>query len=1184
MVLEHQVEGRLNKVDKSINQKSNTFNKEEKFSRLDIRQLNNLSPDFSSNSKPPKMEWVQHYGSGLAPSTDCALAMAIDKFGNFYVTGSSNTPTTANDYLTIKYSPEGELLWMARFNGHANGLDYPTAITVDSFCNVYVTGCSHTFGSSYNYATVKYDSSGNEMWVRQYNGPSDTVDQASAITVDHLGNVYVTGRSMRITVPPAWDWDYATVKYNSSGDVVWEKRYNDPVGNSDDEATDIKVDNLGYVYVTGGSYGGNSQSDYLTIRYNPDGNEDQLLRYNAANLRDFAYALTIDASRNIYVTGYSSSTDAGDIVTIKYNSLGAQLWVARYNGPGNNFDEGIDIVVDNIGNVTVTGNSWGGISTYYDIATIKYNSQGNVIWTDRYNNPTNYGDFATSIAQDPAGNIVVTGSSYSGVYGPSDYVTIKYSSQGIRLWAKNHGLSGPYWSEAYAMVVNNSGEIYVTGYDEDSLFNSDYLTVKYDPSGNKEWERRFDGVGMSYDQIVETRIDNAGYVYVTGNSYSSSTKNDFLTIKYTPSGSIFWMQRFNGPANLNDVVTSMEIDKQGNVYVSGKSQNNNGNYDYVLIKYSFIGSIEWIKYYSGIANQDDDLHDIDIDSNGFIYVTGTSVEFGNNKDITTIKYNTDGEQIWVSHFDGTVSGFDLGFAVTHDDLGNVYVAGASQGADTLGDYITIKYNVFGDQLWAVRYDHSGGFDRPVGIVVDKSYSVYVTGTSFDPITKDDYATLKYDQDGNLVWVRRFNNEPLNFSDKATDITLDNIGNIYITGISDGGITYFDWVTLKYDSSGNLIWMKRYNGKYNASDYPNKIIADYIGNVYVTGKAINVPPYTSDILTIKYYPSGDVAWVAFYDGPYNSDDNAFSIHINEYGEISIGGGSGLFGNLLFTTIKYNQFDQKAIEISGGWNMISVPMKVRDSRKTTLFPTAISPAWTYMQGTGYIQKDTLVNGTGYWLKFGIDQIVEMTGFSYPTDTIDLAEGWNMVGSISELVDVNTIEFIPGDITRSKFFGYRTGYFVTDTLEPGKGYWVKVSQPAKMILSTSGMKKSFSQPKLFAENELPPPPPGDEISNLKTEIQDKFVLEQNYPNPFNPITTIKFGLPVESQVTLEIFNILGQKILTILDNELLDEGTHEVEINANNLASGVYIYRIIANSINENGEKSLTVNAVNKMVILK
>ena len=117
--------------------------------------------------------------------------------------------------------------------------DEATAIAVDGSGNVYVTGGSYGSGTYYDYATIKYNSSGDTMWVRRYNGPGNSYDEATAIAVDSSGNVYVTGWSYSLGT----GYDYATIKYNSSGDTMWVRRYNGP-GNSDDEATAIAVEGV----------------------------------------------------------------------------------------------------------------------------------------------------------------------------------------------------------------------------------------------------------------------------------------------------------------------------------------------------------------------------------------------------------------------------------------------------------------------------------------------------------------------------------------------------------------------------------------------------------------------------------------------------------------------------------------------------------------------------------------------------------------------------------------------------------------------------------------------------------------------------------------------------------------------------------------------------------------------------
>ncbi|MBL0108746.1 MAG: SBBP repeat-containing protein [Ignavibacteria bacterium] len=151
-----------------------------------------------------------------------------------------------------------------------------------------------------DYTTIKYNSFGVQLWVSRYNGPQNGYDESYSLVLDDSGNVYITGESYGGTT----NEDYATVKYNSSGDQQWSVRYNG-TGNLNDIASSISVDPSGYVSVTGRSDGTGTNADYATVHYSQPvfSNEP---RYNGfPNGADYANAIATDASGNIYVTGQS---------------------------------------------------------------------------------------------------------------------------------------------------------------------------------------------------------------------------------------------------------------------------------------------------------------------------------------------------------------------------------------------------------------------------------------------------------------------------------------------------------------------------------------------------------------------------------------------------------------------------------------------------------------------------------------------------------------------------------------------------------------------------------------------------------------------------------------------------------------------------------------------------------------
>ena len=127
----------------------------------------------------------------------------------------------------------------------------------------------------------------------------------------------------------------------------------------------------------------------------------------------------------------------------------------------------------------------------------------------------------------------------------------------------------------------------------------------------------------------------------------------------------------------------------------------------------------------------------------------------------------------------------------------------------------------------------------------------------------------------------------------------------------------------------------------------------------------------------------------------------------------------------------------------------PLTIADRRRTTVFPTSVSNAFAYTTA-GYAARDTLDYDTGYWLKFPSTQLLSLTGGVRSLDTINVVQGWNIIGSISSPVPVASIVQIPGGIVVSQYFGYSgSAYAPAASINPMQGYWVKVSQNGRLVL---------------------------------------------------------------------------------------------------------------------------------------
>ncbi|MBE0572625.1 MAG: hypothetical protein IH618_13865 [Ignavibacteriaceae bacterium] len=142
-------------------------------------------------------------------------------------------------------------------------------------------------------------------------------------------------------------------------------------------------------------------------------------------------------------------------------------------------------------------------------------------------------------------------------------------------------------------------------------------------------------------------------------------------------------------------------------------------------------------------------------------------------------------------------------------------------------------------------------------------------------------------------------------------------------------------------------------------------------------------------------------------------------------------------------------QSSVLINNGWNLLSVPLAASDMTGTTLFPTAISPFYSY--NAGYNQVTTLENGKGYWAKFDSNQSITITGNYVTGNEVSVVQGWNLIGPFANEVIVSEITTVPPNILSSPFYGYEGGYIIPTTLLPGKGYWIKANQNGVIQLNT-------------------------------------------------------------------------------------------------------------------------------------
>ncbi|MDF7812050.1 SBBP repeat-containing protein [Hymenobacter sp. YC55] len=844
-----------------------------------------------ATSGPVSEAWVTRYNGG-SNSYDGAESVAVDALGNVYVTGYSFGNGSNYDYLTVKLSPTGQQIWEARYNG--SGDDVPTNIAVDAAGNVYVSGTSYSATGS-DYATIKYSTNGEKRWEARYNGPANSYDYASKVAVDAAGNVYVTGSSDNGSTS---SYDYVTLKYNTNGQQLWEARYNGPA-NSFDLAADLAVDKDGNAVVTGATYSA-TQSDYATVKYSPTGQVLWEAFYNGPfNSYDLVRALSIDASGNVAVTGTSDSGTSYDYATVRYDGAsGQQSWAMRYNGVGTNYDEGTAISTDNVGNVIVAGYSLGS-GTNSDYVTLKYDAASGQQLLQLVANPgTNDYDEPSAVVVDRTNNIIVTGRSYRGKNFA--YMTIKYDgTYGQQLWRTYYDGFYNNNDAAKAVAVDAAGNVYVTG-----VVDAEFFTTKLGQQyGETSWATQYKGPYNIPDYATDMTVDAAGNTYVTGTSAGK-----FVTIKYSPTGQYLWSATYQLylVSGLTIQPASIAVDAAGNVFVAGVS-----NSQYIIFKYSPSGQLLWVTNNNGSSFSEG--VSLALDAAGNVYVTGTTGR--TSSIILTIKYDgSNSRPLWEARYIG--NGNNRASDITVDPAGFVYVTGRSYGLSSY-DYVTIKYTAAtGQQLWLERYNGPGtGNDFPTNIAVDAAGDAIVTGWSAGGTGQLDYhyTTIKYaGANGQKLWEISYEG-PDKSEEVTTDLALDAAGNVYVTGYSSDQTdrnrgTIYEYATVKYSPSGQQLWVARFNGGNNNSR-ATSLDVDAAGSVYVTGSSEGS---TADYATVKYSPSGDLVWEARYNGPSNGSDVPRALAVSAAGDVYVTGNSVSANNNNYdiVTIKYTQTSPSA----------------------------------------------------------------------------------------------------------------------------------------------------------------------------------------------------------------------------------------------------------------------------------
>ena len=876
----------------------------------------------------------------------------------------------------------------------------------------------------------------------------------------------------------------------------------------------VTFDKAGYIYAIGSTEGAFPRTG-ISIRsyYDSEGNLESIIE-DTEFLIDW---ITFDSLGNIYAQGY----EGNDPCIIKFDLNWTEQWKL--------YDYG-SMVVDSMGNLFISKNEELPDVSNSEIFTSKYSPAGELEWENHFQWTSNSMNYPSQLQVDRNGGVVILGISYSPP-SPVNPVVVKYASDGSEEWRARYNSADLHYI-ALGLAIDDSGSVYISVPDGDTP-NVETHTVKYSNTGLQRWAITNPGFPR---KLI---LDDQGNIYLAIQSNGVS----IITVKYNNNGYQQWAKELNPPYQTSYHPANITV-VNDNIYVVGYSES---TYIYkgIAVKYSSQGNEQWVftsqdtlDYHLGLAFN----HEGDI-----CFVSNNP-----QKDGVVLKVNSNGIQEWSDKYIGVKYPIDFTVDSGVDSLHNIYICGTRSVFRNSSKGLTLlKYNEQGQLLWSVVDDSTEFLTFP-------KLNVFVDGTlvvSYQIIKEiggnyESYQILKcFDSEGNYKW----NYEYLSpFSEGLIsdfNILNDQAGYLYLVfgQYINGSPTWDSNILIKkFSKLGNQIWSEEINEVspggtgFSTMDQGNEI--------FIFAHSTNDTVQTNYLIEID--ENGQQIWQKSIE--YSGNSNSIIVDLDEFVYIAGSSSDAYYSDILVK--KYdsdvNQLWNYRYDGNAHFSDYTAAMQL-DNEDHIIISGFCADTVGGLQTAVLISLDSSGNQRWIHKEYGT-----IDGEPSVIKNLTLDSDNNIYFSTCKDGDIGTYKFSDdGNILWSQQFANSSWPDVWEF--PRK---ISINGNRLLVTGTSRYGERIYVAALITvlQYDLSI----SSINDPTAILPLKFELSQNFPNPFNPSTKIKYTVPQSSNVVIKVFDILGNEIETLV-NEEKQTGTYELTWYAENLPSGIYFYRIQAGS---------------------